>query len=857
MTNVTLTKKNYTDNKLFIPICSFLISAVILVICASISGVIPFGTRTLATKDAFFQYMDFFAWFRDVLTGDRSAGYSNGIAMGENAIGIISTYLMSPFALLTVLFPKEKIEVFYNVIVLLKMIIPSVTASFCLMNRFPSCKKVYLLICSVCYGLMPFMLFQANNSMWMDAVYMLPLVIFGVDKVILNPRKTWFLSLMVGITIIIQWYQGALVCLFSGIFFFAEYFIVSFENDSKVSFKDLLIKLVSYVKGMIVGVMISSFIFIPSVYVMSIGKGSSFDFAFFKNEMLGNITTSVLLNYPGSTSRLGEASLFCGSFIILGGLCFFLNKCIRPKVRIAGGLLLAFMIMSLYWRPLFFIFSLLKNSFNFHYRYSYLTCFVLVYLACYFFSQIDMKQLFRYILGVAGYIVLYVVLNVFNLGSLDTDRLIRVFEPIVALFLITLFVIVIESNSNKKALSRILQAAVLLTVCFEIGLGHSYLFKFLSDDEVDQFETYQIEETKLLEDVRNIDNGLYRIVQNQTRSMDYTTVSLNQNESMNFDFMSLTSFSSCPDNRQLQFMEHMGYHTYEGFINMKPMFLIPVDSILGTKYVLSPFSQQGMVKVLESGLTGKDVYQNPYALPMMFGVDNSDISVVFSDDNVFDNWNSVYKAIGNSDEDIMIPVQYQMDESGENIRFDISIPEGDFIMYGRIVTKSPVSTNIKMSDDFVIQYGSDLDADVFYIPTEDDSDSVSIELKAFDTSFIEKVQFYALDLSVIKSYTEKFSTNEAKILSSADGRFSAEINSNSGSVLFTSIPFDKGWEVKVNGNKVTPQMFGDCFMMIPLEEGTNKIDMAYNPPYLLPAVIISLCGISLTVLNLLKKKPSC
>ena len=61
-----------------------------------------------------------------------------------------------------------------------------------------------------------------------------------------------------------------------------------------------------------------------------------------------------------------------------------------------------------------------------------------------------------------------------------------------------------------------------------------------------------------------------------------------------------------------------------------------------------------------------------------------------------------------------------------------------------------------------------------------------------------------------------------------EGTVNAE---NDGSVLFTTIPYENGWTITVNGKKVTAEKSLDSLITIPLEQGENKITMKFSPDY--------------------------
>ena len=57
-------------------------------------------------------------------------------------------------------------------------------------------KPVYALMLSLSYAFMQYNLTQADNVMWLDGVYMLPLIILGVYKAVNN--KKYYTSVCIG-----------------------------------------------------------------------------------------------------------------------------------------------------------------------------------------------------------------------------------------------------------------------------------------------------------------------------------------------------------------------------------------------------------------------------------------------------------------------------------------------------------------------------------------------------------------------------------------------------------------------------------------------------------------------------------
>ena len=66
--------------------------------------------------------------------------------------------------------------------------------------------------------------------------------------------------------------------------------------------------------------------------------------------------------------------------------------------------------------------------------------------------------------------------------------------------------------------------------------------------------------------------------------------------------------------------------------------------------------------------------------------------------------------------------------------------------------------------------------------------------------------------------------------------------------LFTSIPYDEGWQIYVNGKKVKAQKMFDNFIGVKLTKGYHKIKMKYYPKGLKEGIIISLSTLILYII---------
>ena len=88
--------------------------------------------------------------------------------------------------------------------------------------------------------------------------------------------------------------------------------------------------------------------------------------------------------------------------------------------------------------------------------------------------------------------------------------------------------------------------------------------------------------------------------------------------------------------------------------------------------------------------------------------------------------------------------------------------------------------------------------------------------------------------------TNSISHDKFKIEHFKNSEIKGFINSKVKSVLFFSIPYDKGWEIKVNGKEVDYYKVNIGFIGLTINKGFSKIELRYTPPLMKLGAYISL-----------------
>lgn len=79
-------------------------------------------------------------------------------------------------------------------------------------------------------------------------------------------------------------------------------------------------------------------------------------------------------------------------------------------------------------------------------------------------------------------------------------------------------------------------------------------------------------------------------------------------------------------------------------------------------------------------------------------------------------------------------------------------------------------------------------------------------------------------------------------------------NSAGDDYLSAVIPYEIGWSATVNGEKTEVLKADYAFVGVPLEEGENRIEFSYTPPFFVPSLILSVLALFIGVFWIFRRK---
>lgn len=108
---------------------------------------------------------------------------------------------------------------------------------------------------------------------------------------------------------------------------------------------------------------------------------------------------------------------------------------------------------------------------------------------------------------------------------------------------------------------------------------------------------------------------------------------------------------------------------------------------------------------------------------------------------------------------------------------------------------------------------------------------------------LNDAQFYHEDPAALSAAVRRLKQDETELRKLKGSHLEGTFTASPERVLFFSIPFDKGWTVRIDGEKVPAQRAFGTFMAVQAPSGTHTIDLRFVPVGLIPAMIVSVLSV--------------
>ncbi len=825
-------------------------------------GVFPFGDRSVLIIDMHHQYVAFFASLREktfgLFNGD-SLLYSSHVGLGSGYLSLFSYYLSSPLNILVLIFPREALTEAIALITVLKIGLAGLT--FAVFARGMTKRNDFSIsVLSAAYALMMYMLAYSWDVMWLDCIVLLPLIIYGLHIWLEKKNPALYIAALAG-AIITNYYLAFMICVFVVSYFTAH--IIIYSKGWKI--RDYISRILRFAVGSLIAGGISAFLLLPTAIYLQYTSGAD---DVFEREISTYFDLFDLFGrsmYSASPSIRGDSlpNIYCSVLAVLLIVIFFLCKTISLRKKIAYGMLLLSYVEFAAINLTYFLLHGMHFPNDLPHRFSFLISFAMLLMAVEVVANLHAVTAKN--VGTALFICV---------GGLALTEIIGNEEPTYTLIYVSLAFFVVYSLilflAAKRKLRRSLALVLLIIVVFvEIVSNGVVTITTMRDTEVytmrsDFTEDYAITD-KSINYVESLNMPHYR-----TEILPRKTC----NDPSLFGYPGLTVFASSNDQSVITLMGAMGYANNGVNSHMYHSFVPVADSVLNLKYLIHSnnfsHSQLNNIATVEKNGDYRYIYENPYALSRAFVV-SEDILYdwAYYSNNPFEVQNTLITAA--SDASAVYTMHYPKVENAVPVNSTVSFdntffhvtPDGsDPISFTAVI---PVTATDLIS-------GSDASyaTEQYYVYVDcraADNISVSAAGNTFSSSPNEP---YIIDLGSLgagdsvnvtintsiecvgnifvasmnhSDFTDAMnalSRNQLVVSTYSESAFSGEINVLDAGVMFTSIPYDKGWTVTVDGVETETFKIGEALLGFYITEGAHSVKFSYTPSGLTAGIIISI-----------------
>jgi len=364
---------------------AFLIPFLGMLFIMAVGGYEPFGDYSMLYSDMYHQYYPFFVEFRRALLRGEGLLYSWNVGLGMDYLGLISYYLASPLNLLSVLVPEGWLLEFFSLLMPVKLGLASLFFAIFLKNIFRR-EDFSLSVFGGFYGLCAWALGFQWNIMWLDTFALLPLVVLGTVA-LLRDKKVLLYTLSLFLAVAANYYIGFFVCIFVFLLFFV--WEICRWQGWKRFFADLFrIALFS-----LLAIGMTAFLELPAFAALQTTQSSvnKFPTTFRLNiasthdlkglldamrQVAGNMGGVIEPNF-----KEGLPNLYCGVGSILLAMLYLMAREVKLRDKICAVALLLFFNVSFIIRQLDYIWHGFHFTNMIPYRFSFLYSFVVLYMA--------------------------------------------------------------------------------------------------------------------------------------------------------------------------------------------------------------------------------------------------------------------------------------------------------------------------------------------------------------------------------------------------------------------------------------------------------------------------------------------
>lgn len=823
----------------------------------------PFGNNSIMTVDMGQQYIDYYSYYRQTLLGHPGQFFfAFNKDLGGDALGIWAYYLMSPFNLILLLFPKSALDAAITVMTLAKYAAAGATMGLYIKRH--GGKLPWIIGFATAYALSGWMLANQLNLMWLDAAVFLPLIALGVDTLIAR-RRPWPFLFWLALAIISNYYMGYMIVLF-----IIGYFGLRLV-EARLPWRKTLQAIGRFAAAGGLAGGLAAWLLLPTLFQLGQSKGTYTEthirWMHFETTPLKQLGKFFAGSFSYGQMPTGQANIFVGSVALIGFVLYFCTREIPWREKLYAGGYSLFLALSISWAPLDLLWHGMQYPVWYPYRFSFVICFWAIILAWRALrlrpNGITAPQLVI-ALVLFGAIDLTVFWRRAQYAYLTTSAIwLTIGLDLLALLGLTML-------SNRR---RAFAVGLSLLMVIDAGSNAVLTLNQLSYISHSDYHTY----TEAL-------RGGITAAQAKIGTNDRIgkTTLRSKNDPMQIGYLGTDQFTSMMEPAAPRFYGALGQSAGDGFVAYTDGTVI-TDALLDLKGFITPRLDASPTIFLPQVSARPDlysydqrtqtkaftVYENPYALGLGFTASAKILNTKLMGSEPVINQERIVAGLTGAKampDLFKAAAMSPMKVSGGKVSvanvtknpvgkittvtytFTATTTDPYYLQIGPNFTDSLVS--LTQNGRNVPIYDTFRDRQLLNVTPSEPGKKQTLRFTLNkDSADFGDVSLFTLDMSAASVALNQLKTQTWHLTQRGDRSLSAEATATKrGQVLMTSIPDAPGWQVKVDGKPAVVHKVLGYLMAVPLSKGTHTVTMTYTPLYFWLGGLISLLALALTLL---------
>ncbi len=792
-------------------IAAFVVPVVVMLVIFAQRGIFPFGEETYLRTDMYHQYAPFFSEFQNKLKEGGSLLYSWNVGMGVNFAALYAYYLASPVNWVLIFCPRSLTLEFMTYLIVLKTGLCGLSMAWYL-RRHCKTQDFGVAFFGIFYALSGYMAAYSWNIMWLDCILLFPVVVYGLERLVKDGRGMLY-CLALGISILSNYYISIMTCIFMVL-----YFLALLVLEQRMSWEKFLTRLVQFAFYSLLAGGLAAAVLLPEVFALQMTASGDINFPRTFTQYfpifdmiarhIGNVETEIGLDH--------WPNVYCGVAVLMFALLYVICRKIPAKEKAVYGVLLLFFYASFSMNILNFIWH------GFHYpnslpcRQSYIYIF-LVLLMCYraymYLEETSWKALLTAFWGAVAFVILA--------QKLVTEEHFHFIVFYVAVLVLALYLAVIYLyRKGPRYRTRALLCALAL-VTLEAGANMAVT------------SVTTTSRTSYIQDNEAVRELVAQVLPGDSffRMEKVTRKTKNDGAWMNFPSVSLFSSTANADLSKL--FKKLGCESSTNAYSITGATPL-IDMLFAVKYGIYSEEQTSPLHEFVAKREDTWLYKNSYTLPVGYVVSsNMDNEWNLDAGNPADVQNGLASLLG---AEPVLETQLDTRAEGRTLSF---FPErdGEYFAYVsnkkiekvKVTTESGSKTFNNVDRGYLLELG--------YCPA-----GFEVTLSAEEGEEDMWADIYRVSEDGLRGVYEKLSRETWQLSSWTDISLAGTMDCTDYGLLMTTVPYDEGWTMLVDGEKQPLEKVLDAFCGVRIKPGRHEVSMSYEPRGMKTGSLITLAS---------------